>query len=197
MKIGILTFHHTNNYGGSLQAVGLVQCLRSMGHEAGVVDYRPWKIHSRYIKSCVPGFSKVMSHVNQAGINELYAATITEAKNRLKKLSRMNEWVRINGMAISPPIWTHSGLVDAMNRLDLIVLGSDEIWKMKRKGGIDLAYFNGLKGVSTPAMSYAASVGESKSFGTYKDEIGSYLKMLIAIGVRDERTMKLLIPHFI
>ena len=41
MKIGILTFHHNNNFGAVLQAIGLTEYLRSLGFDAEVIDFRP------------------------------------------------------------------------------------------------------------------------------------------------------------
>ena len=41
MKIGILTFHCAVNFGAVLQAFGLSQYLRSLGHDVSVIDYRP------------------------------------------------------------------------------------------------------------------------------------------------------------
>ena len=41
MKIGILTFHRAINYGAVLQCYALSECLKRMGHDAVVIDYRP------------------------------------------------------------------------------------------------------------------------------------------------------------
>lgn len=41
MKIGILTFHCAINYGAVLQAYGLQEYLKSLGHEVYIIDYRP------------------------------------------------------------------------------------------------------------------------------------------------------------
>ena len=49
MKLGILTFHSAHNYGAVLQAFGLQEYLRSRGHDALVIDYRPG-----YITNCYP-----------------------------------------------------------------------------------------------------------------------------------------------
>ena len=40
-KVGILTYHAADNYGAVLQARALVEVLRSMGHDAHVIDYAP------------------------------------------------------------------------------------------------------------------------------------------------------------
>ena len=39
MKIGILTFHRTTNYGAALQAYALQQTLIGQGHDAEIIDY--------------------------------------------------------------------------------------------------------------------------------------------------------------
>ena len=41
MKIGILTYHRTLNYGGCLQALALRKALEEIGHEVYYVDYFP------------------------------------------------------------------------------------------------------------------------------------------------------------
>ena len=40
MKIGILTFHNTINYGGVLQCYALKEVLKSFGHDVKIIDYR-------------------------------------------------------------------------------------------------------------------------------------------------------------
>ena len=41
MKIGIVTYHRTNNYGAVMQALATRFVLEDMGHEAYYVDYWP------------------------------------------------------------------------------------------------------------------------------------------------------------
>lgn len=41
MNIGIVTFEFNYNYGALLQAYALVNCLRSMGHNASILN-RGW-----------------------------------------------------------------------------------------------------------------------------------------------------------
>ena len=40
MKIGILTFHWSNNYGAVIQAYALLSKLKEFGHEAYIIDRR-------------------------------------------------------------------------------------------------------------------------------------------------------------
>ena len=41
MKIGILTFHFGNNYGGLLQCYALQEVLKRAGYEVEIINYRP------------------------------------------------------------------------------------------------------------------------------------------------------------
>ena len=48
MKIGILTFHHTANYGAVLQSFALSTFIRSLGHDVEIIDYRPREAEEFY-----------------------------------------------------------------------------------------------------------------------------------------------------
>ena len=41
MKIGILTYHRSHNYGALLQAIATRIVLKKMGHDAYYIDYWP------------------------------------------------------------------------------------------------------------------------------------------------------------
>lgn len=43
MKIGILTFHWSDNYGAVLQCYALQEYLKSQGHEVEIINYTPLK----------------------------------------------------------------------------------------------------------------------------------------------------------
>ena len=47
-KVGILTFHHTNNYGAVLQACSLYRAVERLGHTVEVLDYRPLAARRMY-----------------------------------------------------------------------------------------------------------------------------------------------------
>ena len=47
MKIGILTYHRSHNYGALLQAIALRHVLEEMGHEVTFIDY--WPAYHRHL----------------------------------------------------------------------------------------------------------------------------------------------------
>lgn len=47
MKIGILTYHRSHNYGALLQGIALREVLKRMGHEVTFIDY--WPAYHRHM----------------------------------------------------------------------------------------------------------------------------------------------------
>ena len=52
MKIGILTFHHGTNYGGTLQAFATQKTIEALGHADVIVDYTPLSVRDRCATCC-------------------------------------------------------------------------------------------------------------------------------------------------
>ena len=48
MKIGILTFHKTDNYGAMLQAYALSYYLKKLGHTVCFIDYCPAYVYKKH-----------------------------------------------------------------------------------------------------------------------------------------------------
>lgn len=48
MKIGIITFHFPYNCGAVLQCAALQTFIEKLGHQASVINYRPWYHQNRY-----------------------------------------------------------------------------------------------------------------------------------------------------
>lgn len=38
MKVGVITYHRSNNYGAQLQAYAIIRALEKLGHEAEILD---------------------------------------------------------------------------------------------------------------------------------------------------------------
>lgn len=57
-RIGLLTIHHTTNFGSALQTYGLYSKIREMGYDISIIDYRCEAIENREfmtgpVKACV------------------------------------------------------------------------------------------------------------------------------------------------
>jgi hypothetical protein len=167
MKIGLLTYHHVENYGALWQCQSLFRHLEAMGHSPEVIDYRPTAATRQYF------YHRIRSrHILQ---------------NHWKTL--LFHWERSDALRLSPN--THRSQADLMSsrlKYDAVIVGSDEVWSPRTSRGFDSAYFLDFLSHDTPRISYAACMGGPFSYGTHEDLVSNALSKFMAISVRDKTT---------
>lgn len=169
MKIGILTFYYCHNYGAMLQAFALRFYLKSLGHEVYFIKHKLPILSKRYtlfrfyLYKNQPLFIKV-----RIFFGTLLNLWLIIQKKR-KFISFMNKYL--------PEINENS------NDLDLIIIGSDQVWNPYITGGFDEYYwgdYSKKKGI--PTISYAVSCPSS----IFTDNLVEKIKNnFIKIGVRE------------
>ena len=138
MKVGILTFHAADNYGAVLQARSLVEVLRSLGHDAHVIDYAP-EFLTRPFRLWRNDWWK-----HPVGTAKNLANSFAEARRR-KGFQAFREGMHLIPF---PP-----------EDLDAVVFGSDQIWNPILNGEQPLWYAQHPAFEHTRNISYAASTG--------------------------------------
>lgn len=180
-KIGILTFHNSNNYGAVLQNYALFYTCVNLGNDVTVINY---------INSEVKNDSIIDDVKRESGV---YSKTVVLFKKliflniNLKKNYNFTKF-RKQFLNISKnKIYSPNEFYDNDLDLDYYIVGSDQVWnKNIVKKHID-AYLLNMK---KPAIkiSYAASIGELSS----DTSIFNRLKNFKAISVREESSKKYL-----
>lgn len=170
MKIGILTYHHTTNYGATLQTLALFQFLKSAGHEVYVIDYRPLSAKLAYFKA---------NYVSKQLINNI------------GKVMRFEKFLKENVNLLPLKTQDLKGLEEASTQLDALVCGSDEIWNIDSFRGFDKSYFLDFGRKDLLRISYAASVGHAQISSENINVIGNLLENFQTILVRDSKTQKI------
>jgi polysaccharide pyruvyl transferase WcaK-like protein len=169
MKIGILTFHHAQNYGSVLQAYALFQLLSSEGHDCEFIDYRPWRALIYYAKDQY--------------LTPLYHAYSLKSKCIQRFIQAY--------LPLSQDLYhTQKDLSSIKSSYDLILCGSDEVWNIESIRKFDACYFLNFA-QHTRKASYAASFGSTKDLGSYQFKIGQLLQDFDCISVRDANSRKL------
>ena len=145
MKIGIFTFHSAGNYGAVLQAYGLQEFLRSLGHDAWIVDYAPQYISREYrVFARTAGLS--------ASKNFLRSCLIALTRWRRNRLFRRFRQDHLRLARID--------LAELHNDFDAFVFGSDQIWSPVITEGGDPVYFGLFPAARGKRLvAYAASMG--------------------------------------
>lgn len=174
-KVGILTFHDGINHGGFFQALFLQSYLVSLGHNVKVINYKNsvhWRNEYRSFlttKSPIQLLKNIIKILNfrrnQRTLN-LYPKRLTTNRNTLVNIS---------------------------NQFDIIVVGSDIIWDFEFSfTGQDSVYFgNGLR-PKLKLISYAASMGRSKS--SVPASLSQNLRYFTNVSVRDDNTKNFITP---
>lgn len=173
-KIGIITYHHTINYGAVLQTYAMFKFLKSQGYEVEVIDYRPESVsreETRYLYlSKYFIFNPLGTIKRKWNMNKFIYKYINLSHKTFYNLESLNQY-------------NHS--------YDYIICGSDEIWNLNLRG-LDKAYFIDFIGdQESLKVSYAASFGSTKSLGAYQPKISQIFKNFQAISVRDSNSVKL------
>lgn len=156
MKIGILSFHNSVNYGAVLQIFALKTRLEKMGAEVSVIDYRA--IDSEYgtfsLRKSIKnnGFAKAI-------IKFLYYNLIAK-KGVIDKKEKFDKFT--SSYFNLSPYYKSVDEFEKSNEYDAIICGSDQIWNPEITKGFDPMLFCKFDCANIKKYSYAASVGDVK-----------------------------------
>lgn len=162
MKVGILTFHHSNyNYGAVLQTYAIYHLIRSLGHETYIINYIP----------VAKGFRKKLAAVIVAllGFNfrkfrKKHIPGILHKTNNYRELKQLN------------------------NMLDAFVVGSDQVWRPRPDTDSMYHYFLDFADDQKHTLAYAASFGVD--YWDAPDSVTEKIRTLIsrfdAVSVREQ-----------
>jgi len=185
MKIGILTFHHTTNYGATLQAYALWKIIKHQGHEVEIIDYRPDKAVKLYLKEIQP--IKINRRHKRLDFN-------SRALGNLVKSWKMRNFL-VSQMKLSPKKYSTGEALKKFDfDYDLVICGSDQVWSLDSFRGFDPSFY--LDFIDDQAncrkISYAASFGKTKELGKYKEVICKLISRFDVISVRETNSIQLL-----
>jgi hypothetical protein len=174
-KIGVLTFHRCINYGSYWQARCLVEGLRSLGHDAHLLDHRSTDVERTEWR---------------CAMQPLLPQRSTRAEMRLyaRKVRRFQQAVAALPTSRPFPL----DRPEAADSYDLILVGSDEVWNLSHPwyGGRHL--FFGTGAPANRLVAYAASFGNYDADAGIDAHWSSQLRQFSAISVRDDNSRRLI-----
>lgn len=168
--VGILTFHRGPNYGGYLQAWHLRKAIRSLGHQAELVNYQGHRHHeaeSQVFRGIRPGQLKGMV------LHYLKCRPFRQPVADLNNGPFLTDPTRIDWRAF-----------------ETVVVGSDIVWDFRNHYfGTDPTYYGALPcQADTRFVSYAPSCGETSAADGIPNYVRDGLSRFAAIHVRDRNT---------
>lgn len=188
MRIGILTFHNTINYGATLQAYALYRTICELtGYDVEVIDY---------LSECVSS-QKMLEHMNKERqpkrlVHKVFGVPFIE--QRLELFSSFIE----NNVTLSKPFYTRDSLRDYSEYYDIVVTGSDQIFNMRLTHN-DTSFLLDFVSDGTKKIAYAASFG-NYNITDFNRNYAAYLNRFTAVSLRERELTDLLhtdegVPH--
>lgn len=202
-KIGILTQHLHNNYGGLLQTYALQKFLRMQGHEAFTVDFTAKFIGSSVIRK--PRFwgvkeillNVVRKYLLRRDVKNIFPITEEEKASIGRETRRF----------VAENIRTTQKLTDINQfsylesyQFDAYIVGSDQVWRPRYSSGLS-AFFLDFLGddKKTKRIAYAASFGTDNCDEYTEQEFVKYSALtqkFDAIAVREDSAVELCKKNF-
>lgn len=173
MKIGILTFVNTTNYGASLQAYALQQTIIREGHECEIIKYSCKKIEESH------------NPKKATGKNMLKRLLSPILKSIYRKNHDMFDGFEKKYCIFSTPC-DEKSIVDVAKKYDRIIVGSDQVWNVDITGN-DKSFFLNFVENDKKKCSYAASVG-TRYFSRNSTEYEALIKDFDVISIREKGT---------
>jgi hypothetical protein len=188
LRIGILTYHFSDNFGALLQAYGLKTWLKKQGHDAEFINYHPDHVEDG------GSFVRLLDPRNARANAKILYLKLSSLKRQLfgnKAQAGAFEDFRTQELGVRGARMRSKADVDTFLGArsvpyDVIVCGSDQIWSPSQQRGLDPVYFADLEtGSRTRRVSYAPSFGQAMVDGAYHEELRGLLGGLDSISVRE------------
>jgi hypothetical protein len=173
-SVGVLTFHRCINYGSYWQARCLVEGLRSLGHDAVLLDHRSTRINMAEWRCALrpaPG-------------------TWGEREDRLDYAAKARKFfAAFDALPLSQPFDLNDPA--GAQTTDVALVGSDEVWNLCHPwyGGKELFYGKGLQ--TGRRASYAASFGNQSASIDLEARWIEQLRAFDHVSVRDENSRRI------
>lgn len=149
MKVGLLTFHDTNNFGSLLQTYGLYKQVNDLGYECEVIDYQCENIVKREVPN---SFHFTLSP--HALLHDFFV--LRHQRLKYKALSQF-----VHSKIVLSDRCDRNTVADISEQYDTLLIGSDIVWGLDITGD-DLTYLlDFASNRNCRKISFAASIGNA------------------------------------
>lgn len=147
-KIGIITFHHSFNFGATLQAYALSSAIKMENSEARVLvlDYR---------NPVLASAGKLLQDSDRIDLKALAKVAFRSVKHH--GFDRFDK----KHLPLSRRLSSYRDLADEVRDYDALVVGSDQVWKDDNTGS-DAAFYLDFAESRATRFSYSASFAGSE-----------------------------------
>lgn len=191
MKVGLFTYHFSDNYGALYQAYAIRKWFANRGLEAEFVNYHP-----TYVEEGGPLDRPWLPSLWRKNATILYMRLAYSRRrifgDRLQQAkfeSFRREVLGVTGRRLRQP----EDLAPEMEQYDMLVCGSDQIWNPSIQRGLDPVYFLDIPGAERlHKVAYAPSFGRTRIEPAYRTQLHRLVSGLHGISVREATGLNIL-----
>ncbi|MCC8112488.1 MAG: polysaccharide pyruvyl transferase family protein [Bacteroidales bacterium] len=174
MKVGILTFHYSCNYGGVLQAYALQEYVKTLGHEVKIINFVPKSFRNNW-KSYIPrtiDLKVVLSRLVQLR----YGNRILKAFDKFRE-----EYFSLT------QVISDEELPLMNDKFDAIIVGSDQVWNPSQHP-YKVYFLNWEPAFTGRKIAYAPCCGINQVRPENKERLCKALRAFHSISARNPET---------
>lgn len=190
MKLQVITYTRTRNYGGILQAYGLYNYLSSCGYDVSFIDYVPERCNVEDVRvfgDCMTRQSRFWGRnvATKFAWRKIVYPRLREAYRPFREFldtrcTFTRRYTCPDELMADPPM------------ADVFITGSDQVWNsgFTADGKVDTPFY--LPFADGRKISYASSFGTSSLDASNADEVRNLLEPYDAISVRERSGVEIL-----
>lgn len=179
MKVGIITFQKTTNYGALLQATALQKKIQDLGADSEILDYTCEEIEKREMPGSI--FQNGILHAPIDILSNYFSSSKLRKMERFKK-----EHCRLSNAK-----YNRDNIKEANGRYDVFLSGSDMIWELNVTGG-DTSYYLDFVSELKKKYAYSTSFGYDEVPEEYRTITKELLSSYSCITVRENEGAKII-----
>jgi hypothetical protein len=190
LKIGLLTYHFSDNFGAGLQAYGLREWLRRQGAEANFINYHPSHVEAggTFQSPFKAGGLKANLKIVYLWLSRVRHEMFGNAKQKDLFVRFQRDTLGVTGPRLPTAQAVDAFLTSPEGRFDLLICGSDQIWAPSQQFGIDPVYYldfpSGAQGARR--ASYAPSFGRASLDPAFEEAATGYLAVFEGLSAREK-----------
>ncbi len=183
LKIGIITFHCSYNYGSALQAFALKTLLKKKKYDVNIINFIYKKDFEQYRL-----FRTKLYYKNpKAFISDI----LFYNKNKIRK-DNFELFAKKYFNLTQKKYYNYKDMKELNDEFDIFICGSDQIWNLDCTQGVEPAYFLKFANKDKLKIAYAPSLAHVKFARDYDTDLKKAIKDLDYISIREESTLPLI-----
>lgn len=185
MKLGLLTFHNTANYGAALQAYALQEFLEKEGYDCEYLDYVN---HTRKVEYSMG--DHMLQHLKKGDIPTAIKYFVGSPFMKMRQ-RRFNRFYK-EFLHVSTQSYTNAEEATKAEPLyDMFIVGSDQVWCAENNGN-DVAFLLSFIKDKQKKMSYSSSFGRDDIPEELCEEYARCLKEMKHLSTREQFGVELI-----